>query len=60
MSKTKTLNPLRLLIDWGKRLVVESIARELAEDASEATGYDVEPAALDFAGAPAIEYSETD
>jgi len=52
-------NPIRKLIDWGKRLVVESIARELAEEASEATGYQVEPLAIEYSPeTPAIEFEE--
>ncbi len=55
----KTLNPLRTLIDWGKRLVLESIATELADEASEAIGYGVEAPALDHQPeVPAIEYTE--
>ena len=55
----KSLNPIRLAVDWAKRVVLEAVARELAEQASDATGYEVEPLALEYsADAPAIEYVE--
>lgn len=55
----KTLNPFRSLIAWTKALVLESVARELSEEASEATGYEVNPMILDAtADTPAIEYAE--
>lgn len=58
MAKTR-INPLRSLIDWGKRLVLEAVARELAEEASEATGYAIGPVELQHgADVPAITYSE--
>ncbi len=58
MPKT-TINPLRMLVNWTKRVVCETVARELAEEATEATGYQVEPLSLELAaGTPAIEYAE--
>jgi hypothetical protein len=60
MAKNR-LNPLRSLVDWGKRLVLEAIARELGEQATEATGYEIEPPALEYeADVPAIEYVEAE
>jgi hypothetical protein len=57
MTKT-TINPLRMLVNWTKRIVFETVARELAEEASEATGYAIEPLELDLAaGTPEIEYT---
>ena len=49
----------RRMIDWGKRVVVEAIVRELTEEASEATGYVVLPMTMEFSKeTPALEYEE--
>jgi hypothetical protein len=57
MARTTNLNPLRMLINWAKRLVLESVARELADEASDATGFAIEPMPIE-ADLPQIEYSE--
>ena len=60
MAKQRTtLNPIRLLIEWTKRIVIETAAREMAEQATDATGYQIEPLALEHeADVPSIEYVE--
>ena len=49
----------RRMIDWGKRVVVEAIVRELAEEATEGTGYAVAPMEMTFGKeVPKLVYEE--
>ncbi len=58
MAKPVTFNPIRALVNWAKRAVYEAVARELAEEATDATGYEIEPLELEMpAGIPEIEYT---
>ena len=58
MAKSANFNPIRALVNWAKRVVYETIARELAEDATEASGYSIEPLELDHGDVPVITYVE--
>jgi hypothetical protein len=56
----KSFNPMRRLIDWTKRIVLEAAAYELASVASEGTGFAIEPLQLEHdPTVPVIEYEET-
>ncbi len=56
--KKAILNPIRALVNWAKRVVYETIARELAEEATGASGYSIEPLEIEHGtDVPAIEYS---
>ncbi len=55
----KSFNPLRKLIDWTKRIVLETAAYELASVASDGTGFVIEPLQLEHdPSVPAIEYED--
>ncbi len=59
MAKSATFNPIRALVNWTKRVVFETVARELAEQATDATGYSIKPLELQHGtDVPAITYVE--
>ncbi len=51
-NMVERLNPFRYLVDWLKRLVVDTAAAELATDVSVATGQPVEPLVIDVEAKP--------